>query len=88
MDLPNLPDWAYLLLFGAIVGWIAGFLMRGGGYGFIGNIILGIVGSLVGGWLFDVVGISIRADWIGQLIKGVSGAVVIIFIAGLFRGRK
>jgi len=84
----NLPDWAYLLIFGAIVGWIAGLLMRGGGYGIIGNIILGIVGSLLGSWLFDVIGIDIRTDWVGQLIKGVSGAAVIIFVAGFLRGTR
>ena len=84
----TLPGWAYLLIFGGIVGWIAGLLMKGGGYGIIGNIVLGIVGSLVGGYLFDVLGISAGSGWLGQLIKGVIGAVVVIFIAGLFKGRR
>ena len=83
----GLPDWAYLLIFGAVVGWIAGFLMRGGGYGILGNIIIGIIGSLVGGWIFDALNISVGVGLVAALIKGVTGAAVVIFIAGLLRGR-
>ena len=75
----------YLIIFGAIVGWLAGQLMKGSGYGLLGNIILGIVGGLVGGFLFDAAGLSVGSDWLGQLIKGVSGAAVVILIARLIR---
>ena len=80
-----MEGWIYLLIFGAIVGWIAGLLMKGSGYGLFGNIILGVIGSLVGGWLFDQLGVSIRGDWVGSLIKGVSGAAIVIFLARLIR---
>jgi uncharacterized membrane protein YeaQ/YmgE (transglycosylase-associated protein family) len=77
-----------LLIFlavGAIAGWLAGQMMKGGGFGLLWNIILGIVGGVVGGWLFGQLGISSGNDLIGSLITSVVGAVVILFIAGLFK---
>jgi uncharacterized membrane protein YeaQ/YmgE (transglycosylase-associated protein family) len=72
------------IVIGAIAGWLAGTLMKGGGYGFIVNAILGIVGGVVGGWLFDVLGISFGGDY-GSFITAVVGAIVVIFVAGLFK---
>jgi uncharacterized membrane protein YeaQ/YmgE (transglycosylase-associated protein family) len=72
------------IVIGAIAGWLAGTLMKGGGYGFIVNAILGIVGGVVGGWLFDVLGINFGGDY-GSFITAVVGAIVVIFVAGLFK---
>ena len=55
MDPTTLIVW---LAVGAVAGWLAGTLMKGGGYGLLWNIILGIVGGFVGGWLFETLGIS------------------------------
>lgn len=75
----------YALLIGALAGWIAGKIMKGGGYGTLLNIILGIVGGAVGNWLFGNLGIHVSSGILGDLITGVIGALAILFIAGLFK---
>ncbi|MDF0714723.1 GlsB/YeaQ/YmgE family stress response membrane protein [Muricauda sp. 334s03] len=75
----------YALLIGALAGWLAGKIMKGGGFGALINIILGIVGGAVGNWLFSTLGIHVGSGIVGDLITGVIGAVVILFIAGLFK---
>jgi uncharacterized membrane protein YeaQ/YmgE (transglycosylase-associated protein family) len=78
--------WVYLIwiLLGAVAGWLAGQLFKGHGFGFIVNVIVGIVGALLGGWLFGLLGISI-GGWIGSLITAVIGAVVLLWIISLFK---
>ena len=52
------------LLIGAVAGWLAGVIMKGGGFGVIGNIVVGVIGSLIGGWLFGLLGDRRRrTDW-------------------------
>lgn len=75
----------YAILIGAVAGWLAGKIMKGGGFGALINIILGIVGGAVGNWLFGTLGIQIGTGLIGDLITGVIGAIVILFVAGLFK---
>lgn len=75
----------YSIIIGGIAGWIAGKLMKGGGFGIIINILLGIVGGVVGRWLFDLVGISLLDNWPGDLLEGVIGAIVILFVAGAIK---
>lgn len=59
--------------------------MKGSGFGLIGNIILGIIGAVVGGWLFGVLGIKMGSDTLGSIITAVAGAAVLLFVAGLFK---
>ena len=59
--------------------------MRGGGFGILMNIILGIVGGAVAGWLFTELGINFIDGFIGDILKGAIGAAVVLFIAGLFK---
>jgi len=73
------------LLIGAVAGWLAGQLMRGGGFGLLGNIVVGIVGAFVGGFLFGLVGVSAGGGLVGSLITAVVGAAVLLFIVGLFK---
>ena len=75
----------YAILIGAVAGWLAGKIMKGGGFGALINIILGIVGGAVGNWLFGTLGIHIGSGIVGDLITGVIGAIVILFVAGLFK---
>ena len=77
------------ILIGCLAGFLAGKLMRGGGFGFIVNSVLGIIVGLVGGWLLSLIGIS-WGDLIGQIGTAVIGAVVILAIASLFnkKGKK
>jgi uncharacterized membrane protein YeaQ/YmgE (transglycosylase-associated protein family) len=75
----------YSLIIGGIAGWLAGNIMKGGGYGIFKNIILGIIGGLVGGWLFGAFGVIILDGVLGNLLQGVIGAVVILAIASAFK---
>ena len=74
----------YSLLLGCLAGFCAGKLMKGGGFGVIMNIILGLVGGVLGGWLFSLFGIELGGIW-GQLITAIIGAVVILWIASFFK---
>jgi len=73
------------LIIGAIAGWLAGVLVRGGGFGLIVDIIVGIVGAFIGGWLAGVLHISLGGGWIGSIITAVIGAVILLFIIRLVR---
>ena len=75
----------YSLLIGAVAGWLAGKIMKGGGYGLLINIILGIVGGLVAGWLFTKLGIDFIDGVIGDIAKGAIGAILVLFVAGLLK---
>ena len=75
----------YFILIGAVAGWLAGQIMKGGGFGLLINIILGIIGGAVGGWLFGQLGISAGGGLAGSLITATVGAVALLFVAGLFK---
>jgi uncharacterized membrane protein YeaQ/YmgE (transglycosylase-associated protein family) len=75
------------LIIGAIAGWLAGVLVKGGGFGLIVDIIVGIVGAFIGGWLSGVLHISLGGGWIGSIITAVIGAVILLFIVRLFSRR-
>jgi len=66
------------LAIGAIAGWLAGNLLKGGGFGLPGNIVVGILGAVIGGFLFQLVGIS-AGGLIGQVITATAGAAVLLF---------
>ena len=76
-----------LLLIGAIAGWLAGLIVRGFGFGLIGNIVVGIVGALLAGWLLPRLGIgfSVGNPFITSVLYALIGAIVLLVIAGLFR---
>ncbi|PXW17468.1 GlsB/YeaQ/YmgE family stress response membrane protein [Paraburkholderia caballeronis] len=73
------------LIIGAIAGWLAGILVKGGGFGLIVDIIVGIVGAFIGGWLAGLLGISIGGGMISSIITAIIGAVILLFIIRLFR---
>lgn len=68
-----------MLLIGAVAGWLAGLIVKGGGYGLPIKIIVGIVGAVIGGWLFGVLGISVGGEWVGPIVTSTTGAVVLLF---------
>ena len=72
------------LAIGAIAGWLAGTLMKGGGFGLLGNIVIGIIGAVVGGYVFGLLGIS-AGGLIGSIITATAGAVILLFIVRLFK---
>ncbi|HYN89801.1 MAG TPA: GlsB/YeaQ/YmgE family stress response membrane protein [Ardenticatenaceae bacterium] len=78
------------LVVGAVAGWIAGELMRGRGFGLVGNIIVGIIGAVVGGFLAQALGLGGQPSGINiySIIVAVIGAVVLLFIIGMVSGRR
>ncbi len=74
----------WFLVIGLAAGWLAGQIMKGGGFGLIGNLVVGVVGAILGGWLFGALGIA-TYGLVGSLISAVVGAVVLLFIVGLIK---
>ncbi len=76
-----------LLIIGAIAGWLAGVLVRGFGFGLIGNIVVGIVGALIAGWLLPALGVGFNVGnpLITSILYALIGAIVLLVIIGLFR---
>lgn len=72
----------WFILIGLVSGFVAGKLMRGGGFGLIVNLIVGIIGGVLGGWLFGLLGIS-TDSLIGSLITSVVGAIFLLWLVGL-----
>lgn len=68
------------LIIGAIAGWLGGTIYKGSGLGLIGNIIIGILGSYVGSWLL---GGYLGDGWVGAILTGAIGAIVILFLVNL-----
>jgi uncharacterized membrane protein YeaQ/YmgE (transglycosylase-associated protein family) len=73
------------LVVGAIAGWLAGLIVRGFGFGLIGNIVVGIIGALVAGYLFPRLGVGLPAGLVGQILSAAIGAVIVLVIIGLIR---
>lgn len=78
----NLMSLLIFLALGAIAGWLAGLIMKGGGFGLVVNIIVGIVGAIIGGWVFSFLGISTESLF-GSMVTAVVGAIILLFIVGL-----
>jgi len=75
------------LIIGAVAGWLAGLIVRGTGFGLIGDIVIGIVGAFIAGWLLPRVGIVIGGGIIGSIINATIGAVILLLLIGLLRRR-
>jgi uncharacterized membrane protein YeaQ/YmgE (transglycosylase-associated protein family) len=73
------------LLVGAIAGWLAGKIVRGFGFGLIGNIIVGIIGAFIAGWLLPRLGIHFAAGIIGGIIHATIGAILLLVVIGVVR---
>jgi uncharacterized membrane protein YeaQ/YmgE (transglycosylase-associated protein family) len=73
------------LLIGAIAGWLAGTVVRGGGFGLPGDIIVGIVGAVIGGWLFGQLGILVAAGILGAILSATVGAIVLLLVIKVLR---
>jgi|SRR5271157_158107 len=76
------------ILLGLVAGWLAGKLARGRGFGCIGDILIGLIGSVVGGWIFTKLGIVHANTFLFSLAAATVGAVVLVAIAHLFFGGK
>jgi len=73
------------IIVGLIAGFLAGKVMKGGGYGVVVDIILGLLGAILGGWLFGLLGVGIGGGLIGSIIVAFIGAVILIWITRLVK---
>lgn len=72
------------LAIGAIAGWLAGNIMKGGGFGLLGNILVGIVGAIVGGSVFHFLGL-VAGGLLGSIITATVGAIILLFVISLVK---
>ncbi|MGB3445368.1 MAG: GlsB/YeaQ/YmgE family stress response membrane protein [Xanthobacteraceae bacterium] len=73
------------LIVGAIAGWLAGLVVRGGGFGLLGNIVIGIIGAVVAGWLLPQLGINLGTGIIRAIINAAIGGIIVLVILSLIR---
>lgn len=75
-----------ILVIGLIAGWLAGQIMKGGGFGIIGDIIVGIVGAFIGRWLFTWLHVPVIGNfWVNAILTATIGAVVLLFVIRLIK---
>ena len=75
----------YSIIVGLIAGWLAGQVMRGGGYGILVDIVLGLLGGILGGWLFTALGIWPSGGIVGSIIVSFIGAVILVAITRVLK---
>jgi uncharacterized membrane protein YeaQ/YmgE (transglycosylase-associated protein family) len=75
----------WFLIVGLVAGWLAGTLVKGGGFGLVGDLIVGVVGAFVGGFLFSTFGVSAGGGLIGSIVVATIGAVVLLFLVRLIK---
>ncbi len=73
----------WFLIIGIIAGWLAGHVIKGGGFGLIGDLIIGVVGSFIGGYLFSLLGISTYGT-IGEITMATFGAIILLWVIRIF----
>ena len=70
---------------GAVAGWLAGVIVKGHGFGLVGNIVVGIIGAFLAGWLLPVLGIAIGGGIVAAIINALIGAVILLVIIGFIK---
>lgn len=79
----TLWHWLVWLAIGAVAGWLAGVVMKGSGYGCIGNVVVGVIGSLVGGFVFRLLDFGPGQGFLGSVITAFIGAVLLLGVLRL-----
>lgn len=80
----DITELIIFLVIGAVAGWLAGKLMKGGGFGLLGNIIVGIIGAVIGGFVFGMLGIT-TTGLIGSIVTATAGAVLLLFVVDVIK---
>ena len=75
-----------ILFVGLVAGWLAGKVVRGAGFGIIGDIVIGIIGAFIASWLFPRLGIHLGVGLVSKIIYSAIGAVILLLIVRLVRG--
>ena len=79
------------IIVGLIAGWLAGLVMRGGGFGLLGNIVIGVIGGLLGGWIASAVlhiGAGVDGINVESILVAFGGAVVLLLVLSLLNGSR
>lgn len=82
MDASAILIW---IIVGAIAGWLAGLMVRGAGFGLIGDVIVGIVGAFIAGWLFPRIGVELGSGFVRAVLDAFIGAVILLLLLRLVR---
>lgn len=78
-------EFLWFVVVGLVAGWLAGVVMKGGGFGMIGDIVVGILGALLGGWLFTEMGMPVGGGLVGAILVALVGAIILIFLLRLIK---
>jgi uncharacterized membrane protein YeaQ/YmgE (transglycosylase-associated protein family) len=76
----GIESWIVFILVGAIAGWLAGLIVKGFGFGLIGNIVIGIIGAFVAGLVFPAIGLTLGTGIVSSIIHSTIGAVMLLFL--------
>ncbi|OGO05528.1 MAG: transglycosylase [Chloroflexi bacterium RBG_13_56_8] len=79
-----MPNFLLFLVIGLIAGWLASRIMRAAPFGLVGDLIVGVVGAFIGGWIFDLLGIS-AGGILGSLVTALVGAIVLLYVLRLIK---
>ena len=79
-----------IIVIGGVAGWLAGLLLRGSGYGIIGDVVVGLIGAFIGNWLLRVIHVSVSLGnpIVNRITVSVIGAVALMVVVGLLRPRS
>lgn len=75
----------WFILIGLVAGWLAGKVMGSGGYGVVGDIVIGVIGAVLGGFIFGALGISAGGGLIGSLVVATLGAIILLYVIRLIK---
>jgi len=77
-----------ILVVGIIAGWLAGQIVRGGGFGLIGDLVVGVIGAFIGDWLLPRLGVHLGVGTVALIVNATIGAIVLLFLIRLFTGGR
>jgi uncharacterized membrane protein YeaQ/YmgE (transglycosylase-associated protein family) len=78
-------NFIWFLVVGLVAGWLAGTLVKGGGFGLIGDLVVGVIGAFIGGYVFSAMGLSMGGGLLGSIIVATVGAVLLLFVIRLVK---
>ncbi|QDU84657.1 Transglycosylase associated protein [Planctomycetes bacterium Pla163] len=78
-------EYVYFLAIGALAGWLAGLLVKGRGFGLIGNVVVGVLGAVLGGYLSRQMGVGNQDDLLGVLLTAFAGSALLLVIVGVLK---
>ena len=81
-------DFLWFLIVGLIAGWLAGLLVKGGGFGLVGDLVVGVIGAFIGGYLFSLFGASAGGGLIGSIVVATVGAVLLLIVVRAIKRKK